>query len=88
MVVRMLDYGHWDEYYPLYDVYLWTIPIERRSSVLLLLILLRDPLGLALGWLVVFLFFFNIPYRAMVTIDEPCVRFGRWVEQRMLAAAD
>jgi hypothetical protein len=33
MVVRMLDYGHWDEYYPPYDVHLWTIPMEYCSSM-------------------------------------------------------
>jgi peptidoglycan/LPS O-acetylase OafA/YrhL len=40
MVVRMLDYGHWDEYYPPHDVHLWTIPMEYRSSMLLFLMLL------------------------------------------------
>lgn len=40
MVVRMLGYGHWDEYYPPYDVHLWTIPMEYRSSMLLFLVLL------------------------------------------------
>ncbi|KAJ5695560.1 hypothetical protein N7536_005972 [Penicillium majusculum] len=48
----------------------------------------RDPMGLALGWLVVFSVVFYVADRVMVAVDEPCVRFGRWVEQRMLAAAE
>jgi peptidoglycan/LPS O-acetylase OafA/YrhL len=47
----------------------------------------RDPVGFVLGWLVVFSVVFYIADRVMVAVDEPCVRFGRWVEQRMLAAA-
>lgn len=45
-------------------------------------------MGLALGWLVVFSVVFYIADRVMVAVDEPCLRFGRWVEQQMLAAAE
>ncbi|CRL24207.1 Acyltransferase 3 [Penicillium camemberti] len=40
MVVQMLDYGHWGEYYPPYDVHPWAIPMEYRSSMLLFLMFL------------------------------------------------
>ncbi|PYH90748.1 hypothetical protein BO71DRAFT_285717, partial [Aspergillus ellipticus CBS 707.79] len=40
MVWNMTNIFEWEETYPRYDVHLWTIPMEYRSSLLLFLVLL------------------------------------------------